>query len=214
MRHLPVTLTRLLLSKLTTSLFGTVGILLMLAAATSPVLATAKADDCVVMAGGVRFCPPARTPELTQCVRNMTRFPNRAVPQACRQSLVDSCRTVSDEQFEDRYKVQRPRLIDARATERTSGWNAFCPISLGYRYTPIARRTSDEPVASAAPAFDPLRMQAITKAGGDRYLVEPFDASQIVSLPDAGPCRCNDNTEPVFGFCTGPRGTYKPACAQ
>lgn len=211
MRHWPVTLIKRLLSPLTTSLFG---LLLLLTAAVCPAPATAQSDECVATAGGARSCPPEHALDLARCVRDMTQFPNRAVPQACRESLVASCRTDSDEQFEARYEVQRPRLIDARAAERTNGWNVFCPISLGYRYTPIARRTSDEPMANAAPAFDPLRMQAIATAGGDRYLVEPFDAGQIVSLPDPGPCRCNDNTEPVFGFCTGPGGTYKPACAQ
>lgn len=189
-------------------------VLLILSSLGMPIPSVAQTDSCIVMPGGIRFCPPPRVPELTQCVRNMERFPNRTAAEACRRELVASCRTLSDDQFSRQYAVQRPRLIDARAGERTTGWNTFCPISLGYRYTPVGRSIGSGPVTKPIDRPDQSRMDAIREAGGDRFLVEPFDASAIVSLPDAGPCRCNDGTDPVFGFCTGPRGAYKPACAK
>lgn|GEM_PF-6197580 len=173
----------------------------------------ARADtDCFTLPSGVKFCTPQRVSEMTQCVRRMERDPNTRPAEHCRRTIVQSCRNLSDQDFQREHDVQRPRLIDARAQERTRGWNKFCPVGR-YKYT----RLSSGPIrpAPVRPGKDAqARRDAIREFGGDLFIVGRFNAGQIPSLQGEGPCLCNDGNRPVFGFCSGRGGTYKPGCAK
>lgn len=189
-----------------------IGLCMSMVLMTSP----AHADEqCFSLPNGTKFCRPQAVDELTQCIRIMQQFPNRPAAEACRQQLVRSCRTIADDQFERQYKVQRPRLIDAKAHERTPEWNRYCPSSLGYRYTPVRQPATRGPGKAPVESNpDQNRVDALREAGGHKFLIEPFDVSTIAPMPTAGPCLCRDGTKPVFGFCTGAGGAYKPECAR
>lgn len=170
------------------------------------------ADECFTLPSGVKFCTPERVGEIKQCVRRMERDPNAKPAEHCRRQIVQSCRTMSDRDFQREHDVQRPRLIDAKANERTRGWNKFCPVGR-YQYT----RLSKGPIrpSPARPGKEAeLRRAAIQEFGGHLFIVSRYNAGRIPTLRPSGPCLCEDGNRPVFGFCSGPSGTYKPECAK
>ena len=169
-------------------------------------------EDCFTLPSGVKFCTPARVSEMTQCIRRMETDPNAKPAEHCRRQIVQSCRNMSDQDFQREHEIARPRLIDARANERTRGWNKFCPVGR-YKYT----RLSTGPLRPApvkAGSEAQARRDAIREFGGDLFIVGRFNAGQIPSLQGEGPCLCNDGTRPVYGFCSGRGGTYQPSCAK
>ena len=169
-------------------------------------------DDCFTLPNGVKFCTPQRVSEMAQCVGRMERDPNAQPAEHCRRQIVDSCRNLSDGDFQRQHEVQRPRLIDARANERTRGWNKFCPVGR-YKYT----RLSTGPLrpAPVRPGKEEqTRRAAIAEFGGNAFLIDRFDARQVPTLQGQGPCLCSDGNRPVFGLCSDRSGTYKPECAR
>lgn len=170
-------------------------------------------SDCFTLPNGVKFCTPERVSEMAQCVRRMERDPNAKPAEHCRRQIVGSCRNMSDRDFQTEFDVQRPRLIDARANERTRGWNKFCPVGL-YKYSRLSQGAIRP--APARPGKEAqARRAAISEFGGDAFIVGRFDTHRIPVLKGSGgPCLCNDNSRPVFGFCSGRSGTYKPECAK
>ena len=173
----------------------------------------ARADsNCFTLPSGIKFCTPERVSEMAQCVRRMERDPNTKPAEHCRRTIVQSCRTMSDQDFQRQHDVQRPRLIDAQAQERTRGWNKFCPVGR-YQYT----RLSTGPIrpAPVRPGKEAkARRDAIREFGGHAFLVGRYNADRIPSLQSQGPCLCEDGNRPVFGLCSGRSGTYKPSCAK
>ncbi len=204
-----IRLCRALLQLPRAAIAATVISLISLASFTTNVHA---ADECFTLPSGVRFCTPERVGEMKQCVRRMERDRNASPAEHCRRQIVLSCRNMSDEDFRRKHDVQRPRLIDAKASERTRGWNKFCPVGR-YQYT----RLSQGPIrpSPAKPGKqEQARRAAINEFGGSAYIASLYNGDLIPSLRPTGPCLCEDGSRPVFGFCSGQNGTYKPECAK